>query len=313
MSPNPVLTFGDLTTETLTLLGFAGDTGMMRTLVQQRLVANHELRALQGERQYLVAPLPSELTLIPGQRTYSLHPAFRSPIYFRVQASGAPLIEVPNGRPDLLPTATAQWNEGSVGFTLRGHSPIFQQPRADGVVVATSSASADNGRQVEVVGETSTGIELRELLTLPTAGTVVFAANRVLSVTKLGSGWQGTVTVTAADGAVLTQLAPDSGGQLYRQLTLLATPTTALTLEYQFFRFAPRLRRDTDIPVMPSPASRVLVFDTLMDLTGYSRATPVEVQRWQDQRMQIEFDLDTAYAEGQSTDAEANYITYIHR
>jgi len=102
-------------------------------------------------------------------------------------------------------------------------------------------------------------------------------------------------------------------GRNYRQFVLEVAPTSADVVDYPFYKQPIRLSDNYDIPDIPAPYSDVLIYDSLLDLQGYSRATAGELQRWQDQQQSIGFNLENAYTDGQSLGAEASYVHFVPR
>lgn len=305
------LTFKDLQDETLTLLGFRGDTGRMRDLVIETIRANHDLRANQGNPSWMVFPYPTTLTLTPGVRDYSLHPAFRQPIYFKSRTTGNDLVEQ---KSDMLVDQQLINHDvvGNVGdFQLKGVLTVQAQPATPSVIAVDSSDSGDDaGKTITVTGETVAGAVVTETIAVGASGSTTFA--RVLGIRKDGTGWSGTMTATAGATTILA-LGPAEYGKEFRHLYLLQTPSSAEILEYSFYRFANRLEADNDIPSIPAPYSRLLIYDTLLDLQGYARFTGAEAQRFQDKQMLLEHELWSNYEEGQSGGAAASYVHYNPR
>jgi hypothetical protein len=306
------LTFKNLQDEVLSLMGFAGDSGSMRDLVKERIRANHDQKVVGGDYTFMVFPYPATLTLTAGVRSYALHQAFRAPIYFRSRTTGEDLIEKPS---DMLLdngdiSDTAQGNAGD--FQLRGVLTIQSQSLEDGTVTVT--AADDPAKTITIAGENTSGVVVEETVTVGTASSQTFAAGRIYSVRKNGEDWVGTVTVTSTpDATVIISLAAAEYGKEFRHFYLLSSPEQAEVIEYSFFRFGARLEEDEDIPSIPTPFSRLLVYESLLDLQGYARWTGNEVQRFTELKMETQFALDSTYQEGQSNGASGSYIHFIPR
>lgn len=311
MTGQPALTLKNLVDETLSLMGLASETGTIRTMVEERIRANHDNRVLAGDYSFMRFPYPSTLTLTAGVRDYALHPAFRSPIYFRSRTTGEDLVEV--NADMLLDGGLSAYDATGEAkkFELKGVLNVKAQPTEAGVLTATSSAGADDGNTVTVVGETSAGAVVEETLTLPNAGTTEFL--RILAIRKNGDTWTGTLTITHADGTVVQTLSASSYGQQYRHFYLHLSPTSAEVIEYEFWALPNRLEEDYDIPNIPAPFSRILIYDALLDTQGYSRPTAGEVQRWEQKQMELQHALDSAYQEGLSNGAQGSYVHLVPR
>lgn len=312
MSLNAAKTFLELQDAVLLKLSDAGDSATLRDLVKAAIAENHARRVSSANWSFMRWPVPPTLAIVAGIRRYSLHEAFGTPLYFKSRTYGL-LTERPS---DMLGDyelpdhdATGEPNR----FELAGSSGIKTQPVADSVLTATSSNAGDNGKTITVGGETAAGYE-EETLTLPTPGTTTFLAGQLLTIRKNGTGWAGTLTVTADAGATtVLALAADVYGRNYRQFVLEIAPDAADTIDYPFFKQPIRLSNNYDIPDIPAPFSDVLIYDASIDLQGFSRATSGELQRWHDQQQQITFNLENAYMDGQSLGAEASYVHLVPR
>ena len=312
------LTFKQLVDDTLTRMGFKDDTGNLRETVKAAIRANHEHRATQGDYSFMRLTKPRTFTLVPGQQSYALSPDFRAPIYFRRQSDGAPLVEVKSDmlHDQGLPVTGTSGN--AQAFEFRGHTNVLAQPLTASVVRPTSSAGGDNGRVVTIIGEDANGLYLEvsvtlDSATLPTTG---LTFSRVDSVRKEGTGWVGTVTVATVEpptAIVLARFPPASYGVFVRHLYLLTAPSAADVIEYDFWKQPNLLSNDYDLPSIPAPFSRLLMFDTLLDLAGFSRPTGEERQQWQDKVGELMHSMDSTYIEGQTNMANASYIHYVPR
>ena len=305
-------TFKNLQDEALSLLGFRNDTGNMRELVKERIRANHDSRVNQGEHNFMVFPYPTTFTLTPGVRDYALHGAFRAPIYFRSRTTGEDLMEWKSDM--LLDEELPAYDStgGAADFQLRGVMTVQNLPTAAGTVAITSSdAGADAGKTVTITGETSSGAVVEETIAVSATGSTSFA--RVLGIRKDGEDWTGTMTATHGGSTVLIELGPEEFGKEFRHFYLLRDPEDAEVIEYSFYRFGNRLEDDNDVPSIPAPFSRILVYDALLDLQGYARFSSAETQRFADSMLRLEQDLFATYEEGQSKSAKDSYVHFIRR
>jgi hypothetical protein len=311
------LTYKELVDEALVKAGFGSSTtGNMRTLFQQTLRAAHERRVVSQDYPFMRMPAPSTFTLVAGQQAYSLSPLFRAPIYFRLRESNQPLIEAKSDM--LLETGLPKTGtqDDPYRFELRGDSQMLQQPLTTSTVQATSSSSADNAKTVTVTGVDASGYFLEETLTLATVVVPSTGSfSRIDAIRKNGTGWSGTLTVTANDASSTTVARFESGsyGTFARQFYLLTAPSASEVVEYDFFRLPNRLVEDTDVPNIPPPHSRILIYDTLLETSGVTRPTPDEKARWEEVLIEMQHNLDSAYLEGQSNMADASYVHLIPR
>lgn len=312
------LTFGELIDEVLNRLGFAGETGSLRDVAKSVVRASHEERVVNRDYSFMRLPAPSTFTLVGGQRNYSLSPYFRSPIWFRDQITGLPLVEtqssmqMDNGRPISTQTSTLGWR-----FELRGHSNVWAQPLVPGVLAAVSSVPGDDfGNTLTIEGLNAAGNFITETLTIGVAlpSPQSFAVVTNIRKNGLAADWEGIVTVTAdAAATILTILAPTEFGVYLRQIYILDLPIDGRVIEYDFWRQPARLEEDNDIPSIPAPFSRILVYDALLAMTGYSRATNAEQNYWAQKQVELQHSLDAAYDEGQSNQADNSYIHLVPR
>lgn len=306
-------TFGQLTEDTLLAMGFAGETGRQRDIVEASIRRAHAKRATAQDYSFMRMPKPSTLTLVAGQRVYSISPLFRAPIYFRMRTTGQFLAEA---KSDMaadtgMPLETASANPFK--YELRGQTNVQRQPVTAGVVTVANADAGDNGKTVTIQGEDEDGFYVEETVTL--AGTVATATSFafVLFVRKNGAvAWDGAITVTA-DTTTLVMIPASSQGMFYRLLYLHYLPTTADAIEYDFWRLPNDLSDDNDLPSIPAPFSDILTYDALVENSGFVRATPTEVQHWNDMRAELEHSLIASYLEGQSAGADASYTHYIPR
>lgn len=313
---NAVKTYKDLQDAVLLKLADAGASQTLRDLVKASITENHERRVTSQQWSFM-RYTPPPLTLVAGVKRYSLHEAFGTPLYFRSRTTGRPLVERPADMlasyeiPEVTATGEAE------RFTFGGSSGLRAQPTTNGVVRIVSTNSGDAGKTVTVCGETADGYE-EETITCngltPVDGEEVFLAGQLLTIRKNGSGWSGTLTATADSGATtLVKLPAAVYGRTYRVIELETLPTGAEIIDYPFYRRMRQLSDANDLPDIPAPHSNILIYDALLDLQGFSRATAGEIARWQELQQLQNFNLENEYLDGQTLGAEASYGTYIPR
>jgi hypothetical protein len=305
-------TFKDLVDEVLEWAGMGDDTNRLRALAKRAVKAAHQRRLVSGRWTFMLFPKPQTLSIVAGQQNYSLHDSFNTPLYFRsLSATNARRIRpVPYARlADYLPEAAASGD--TVYVSLAGVSKVQNQPTSASVITPTSTAPADSGKQVVVVGDTATGVQT-ETLTLPSAGSVQFTT--ILDVTKLGTGWAGTLSLTSNGGAVtILQLAAAQYGRQFPQLRLLLPPQGNETWEYQHFRLGKQLELDTDIPDIPYPFDQLLVLDAKLSLQDITRPTASAVRQWEKEAFELEQDMSATFQDGLAQDSETHYVEEITR
>jgi hypothetical protein len=165
--------------------------------------------------------------------------------------------------------------------------PVAAQPASAMALTIVSDAVEDIGLQVVIRGINDVGEIEEETIatdsadgTIPVDGLVSF--QHILNVTKAGS-WVGTLTLSAIDATELLVLTPTQYGKQFQVLEFIEAPGNAVNYTYSFSRTPRTLIRDNDLPDIPFPYSEILVYDTLLDLTGYNSELGEKHQRlWKD-------------------------------
>lgn len=303
-------TYKELQDEVLAWLDESGDTGTTLTNVKNALNQAHFNRLTKELWPFMLWDSAETFSLTAGVQTYGLHPEFHRPYYFYNQTRREYLREVPAR--GLAPSG-ADWNQDRdrATFALWGRSPVLSQPTAATTLRIVSSSASDNtvGKAITIRGVVNGAITTESLTpngTTPVTGSLSFS--KVLGVTK-GAAWAGTLTLSTSGGTTLLTLNSDEWGRSYQQLYLLASPSTADVVEYRFYRRPRPLTSDNDLPDIPPPFAKVLVWDALMMLFAYDNqaeaARMQEFSKWQ-------FELDTAmrlaFLESQGVEAEPQYV-----
>lgn len=92
-------------------------------------------------------------------------------------------------------------------------------------------------------------------------------------------------------------------------LRLLWTPDSADEIEYQFYQQPVDMTADGDLPQIPFPYSRILVWDALLALSAYSDdLSPTKYQVWERNQQQAELGLLGAYMDAQTLGALGEYV-----
>lgn len=91
-------------------------------------------------------------------------------------------------------------------------------------------------------------------------------------------------------------------------IELLYTPIVGDVLTVSYYRQPTELSGDDDVPDLPYPHSRVLIYDALLDLALYSEdVNPAKVQRWVGLQQKMEFALYGAYLDANSLNQSGNF------
>jgi hypothetical protein len=145
--------------------------------------------------------------------------------------------------------------------------------------------------------------------TTPVTSTASF--EKLIAVTK-AAAWVGTLTLATTGGTTLLELGPTEYGRQYPQFELLSLPDRTETLNYRFYRQPLELVADNDIPEIPAPHSKILVWDALLQFAAYnSDADPKAVAVWHDNQKIAEAILMETYLEGQTVEATIRRVRHI--
>jgi len=307
-----VETLKTLRDEVLTWIDEGGDTGTTKTNVDNALKQAHDQRVTQSAWTFMLYPKKT-FTLVANQQFYSLDQQFQRPLYFYNQTTRQFLQQVPSRQ---FNDENINWIDGqnSNTFTLWGVSPVIAQPTAASVVTISSTSAGDTGSvyAVTVRGETTDGVETETINpngTTPAAGSTSFIT--ILNVT-LSAAWAGKLTMTSNSAATtnLTLVAGEWGRQ-YQQLRLLYLPGGGGVIEYEFYSKPSPFSNDNDVPDIPDPYAKILVWDALMLMAAYdNQAERGKLLIWGDNQTRMDNALRTAYIDPQSINSRARYVKY---
>lgn len=265
-------TLKTLRDEVLSWLDEAGDTSTTKTNVDNAINDAHQRRITSYNWPWTVWPKAETITLVADQQYYSLHPEVDRIIYLRNVDNNTYLKAAPYRGIDPM---GGNLHNALLGdkFHFMGMSPVENQPSSASVITIVSSSASDTGAgdAVTIRGETATGIQSETISpngTTPAAGSVSFT--RILNVT-LAAAWVGTLTMTSNSGAV-TNLTLNAGelGKQFPQIFLTWQPDGGETLDYKFYTRPRKLTADNDIPDIPFPYTKILVYDALLALAAYN-------------------------------------------
>jgi len=308
-------TFKQLQDAVLQWMADGGDTGLLRTLVKDGLNRTHQNLLNDDRYDFMVWPRNETLSVIANQKVYALHPRFQQPLYFYNPDTNIYLEEIP---PKGLMESQADWDDGDTDevdrFMLTGVSKVQAQPATAGVVTVTSAGTASANQSVIITG-ISSGVPATETLSSGSSwtsltGTTTFEV--IEDVTKVGTAWAHTLTLTCGGTTILVLPASEWGVQ-YRMFELVENPSTAQTVLYRFYRQPRQLSQDNDIPDLPGDFDDILVYQTLLAMVGYTRATPDEQQLWQAQIRRLTDVLQMTYRSSRTMGGRPTYTRYIPR
>ncbi len=279
-----MLTFKNIQDQVLTFLDQAGETGLGLDLVKFAIATAHERRLTEDRWSFMLWPNPVTMTFVNGQRNYVLHPAaLNLTDFFGV---GRALMRETPTRSRFKLEAMEDRNH----YEHVSPAPVKQQP-VSGILTVTGSA--------RLIYEAAGGDMVTEDVTNAVSSQ---AAVQVVKVTKLDAT---ALTIVDVSANTILSLAADEYGQSYPQIRLFADPADG-TGTYRFYRKPVTLSHDNDIPDIPSPFSRVLVFDALLELATYNDSPPQ--QYWIVQQQQWDNQLRQQYQEGEGEGSESRQI-----
>lgn len=304
-----IRTYKNCQDEVLNWLDEAGDTDTTLALAKQGIVAAHEQRLTQERWPFMIWEPTETINLIPGTQVYSLHPEFLRPIQFRNRTTQDDLVEIFDHNLLLQGdwSSTAVWDSK---FTMFGKSPVANQPTSASVLSVSSSNGGDAAAQISVRGDTADGVTT-EVIQAGVAGSVSFT--RILNVTKIGI-WLGTMTLTSNGGAVTNlKLFASEYGRSHQRIQLIGSPSSAVPVDYRFYRQPSPLNLDNDIPDIPPPFTELLVWDTLLDFSAYNEFDRGIVQLWASNQQDLLHAMQASLNSPQTLGASSQYVNYIPR
>lgn len=309
-------TFKNIQDEVLRWMADANDDGDLRTLVKDGVKASHTRLLTQTQWDFMLWPRTETISVTASNKYYSLHPLFFSPLFFYNPTTDEYLEDV--AMKGLL-ESEADWQDGEESeparFSLTGVARVLNQPAAAGAVtVATTGGSESSSNSVVIRGIVD-GEEREETLSSGSAwsslsGSLSFS--QILDITKVGTTWTRTITVTVGSTTILSLLSTEFGKQ-YRQFELLLSPTTSATILYRFYQRPRTLSRDNDIPQVPVEFEDILVYDTLLNMQGYARHTPDELGLFQTRHNELMKGLIDNYKLTRSLGARPTFVRYLPR
>lgn len=275
-----MLTFKNIQDEVLRYLDQPGEDGHGLDLVKDAINRTHANRLTEDKWSFMLWPRPVSLAFVTGQRVYQLHHELSSLSDF-THSGGGPLFEVPSRQ-----RYESGVYDSKVHFEFVSTSPVRVQP-AEGVVTVSGAAKI---RYIDSDGD----IQEETLSSAPTSFDVV----EILKVTKTDTG---TLVLTDINAVSLLNLTADQYGKEYPQIRLFGNGVSGETATYRFYRKPSILTHDNDIPDIPYPYSRIMVYDSLLELATYNDSLPQAY--WVDQQSRLDLQMRQAYIEGNSDSA----------
>jgi hypothetical protein len=99
-----------------------------------------------------------------------------------------------------------------------------------------------------------------------------------------------------------------------QKLVLLWTPSTTDTIRYNFYALPTEMEDDADLPNIPYPHSRVLIYDALLRMAEYNEdISGVKLERWGKQQAKHETALREAHLQENSQWTMQPSVTYTPR
>lgn len=281
-----MLTYRNLIDQVLKFLDQAGDTGTGLDLVKYALQTSHEKRAMAERWSFMLWPTPITFSFVEGKRNYILHPLAAMLTDFWNDTADMIMREVPT---------RSRFKKGvqddRYHFEFVRNVPVKVQP-ATGVLTVTGS--------VRIVFVNAAGDVVSEDVT--NASTVASVVE-VVDVTKLTD--VATTIVDSASTNILT-LAVGEFNKTYPQIRLFGDGVGSEKARYRFYRRPTLLTHDNDIPNIPFPFSRILVFDALLELATYNDSLPQRY--WLAQQAEWERLLQQTYQEGEMEGSESRTV-----
>lgn len=309
-------TFLQIQDDTLRKIGDEDDQDKMRDLVKDAI--NTVQRKVLTERRYqfMIWPKVETLSLVANQKFYALHPQFAQLWYGQNENTGDWLEEISaGGIVEMGDNLITGESANPYRFMLTSVQNVKAQPTTAGVmVVTTTGGNEPAANKIIVKGINSSGEYVEETLSSGSSWSTLTSTTSwsiVESISKVNA-FTYTITCTIGSLTVLTLL-PSEYGRQYRQLELTKLPTTAIDFYYRFYRKVLKLVNDYDIPQIPEEYDDILVYGALVDLQGYSRPEPNELDEWIKKRASLIDQMQKQYQQVRSVGGRNSYINHIPR
>lgn len=314
-----VLSFKDLQDRVMQVLDETStNSPTTLTLVKSFLNQSHQHRCTEFPWNFMLWPKAVTFSTVSGQQVYALHEEYHRPLYFLNQTTRQYLEEIPNR---MVVENAGDWNDATsvqsvTKFMPWGMQPVAVQPTTTSAVSVISSSTSDTGsKTVTITGELSSGFITTETLSMNgttlVTGTTQF--QEIIDVVK-STAFSGTITLAlVTEGTSILSLGPTQYGKQFKTMFFPETISGAETIEYRFYRQPRILVNDYDLPNLPSPHEGILVYDTLISMSGYLTDTgPQTLRIWQDKQASAQMALYQAYAnEAQSLGGGTSFVRWV--
>ena len=298
-----MLTFKDIQDQVLLLWDNPGETGNLLTLIKDFINDSQDLRCAQQRWSFMRSEELYTITTASGQLSYPLAEDVQRLHRFYNATEERKMIEVPVREYYDAPLTKYHWH-------WTKPSPVAAQPSTTGTISILSNQSGDTSKNVIIRGLDGSDVITTETITSNGSnGTTPVSSStsykKILKVTKSGT-FTGTLTVRDNAGNTMLSLGTADYGKNYAQIKLLRDPAQADTIEYATYRKPVKLSDNNDIPDIPDPFSRILIWDTLLALCAYDEVQPQPV--WIQKQREWEQRLQQTFLEGQTPGARARYM-----
>lgn len=309
-------TFKNLQDEALEWMADEGDAGLMRTLVKQALDKSHRMVLSSEQFDFMLSPRPRTLSVVANERYYVLPEDYLQGLYFFDPSRDVFLEEIPmKGLMEAEDGITNEDETGPTRFSVTSAQGVLTQPTTAGTVVVTPSGGnevAANG--VVVIGLDASGNQITEQLSSGSPWASLTSTNSfdtIQAIIKTGDTWTRTITVTR--GVTLLTLLPAEFTKQYQLFELRSNPSQSASIEYRYYRKPQQLVYDHQMPDIPENFRDIILYDALLALQGYSRATEVELGFWSTNRGELMNQMRQTYQQARTLGSRQRYVRYIER
>lgn len=309
-------TYKNLQDSVLSWMADAGDKGLLLTLVKDALNRAHQNLLNDDRYDFMLWPRNETIAVTSARKDYALHPRFGHPLFFYNPETNTYLEEI---APRNLLESGEDWQDGSTDqpdrFMLTGLAKVADQPIVPSVVTVNTTGGNEFAINSLVVRGSYNGVEVSETLSSGSSWSTITGSQMfdiVEDITKVGATWTKPVTLVAGAATLLTLNAEDFGHQ-YRTFELLKSPSASADVIYRFYRQPRQLVLDNDIPDLPKGFDDILVYQALIAMHGYTRATAPEIASWSQQVQKLTDVLQTTYRSTRSIGGRTTYTRYLPR
>lgn len=287
-------TFQSLYSMALTYLDKPNDTGQGLSMVKAAIQLAHERRLSQDRWSFMLFPTYQFFNFVLGQRRYILDYRAQFITDFMDLTAGQVMKETPSRARYNVGVQEDQWH-----YEFIANSPVSKQPTPTTPKIVTVAGSA------LITYVNSVGDIVQEVVT---------NANSQGSVAEIvhfvNNNINNVVTLADFNGVVLQTLGVGETERQYPQINLFNPPQNTDQLQYRFYRKPSNLLLDNDIPDIPYPYSRVLVYDALLELDTYNDSPAHDY--WLRQQSILDLQMRQAYQEGEMEGSETRQIQEVN-